>query len=165
MDLRGIKTVGIIGAGVAGLVTAKTLMADGLDCTLFERNGALGGVWADGYVNFGVQVQKELYEYPDWPLPESTPSFTPGPLFQQYLEDYAEHFGLTPHIRLESDVTAVRPRQDGKPGWSLTVSDKEGERPLVRAFAKGGSVQVIFLDFGSQRRLYKAAKAGGASEQ
>lgn len=48
MDLTDVKTVGIIGAGVSGLVTAKTLMAEGLDCTVFERSGALGGVWADG---------------------------------------------------------------------------------------------------------------------
>ncbi len=65
MDPSEIKTVGIVGAGVAGLVTAKTLLAQGLDCTLFERGPALGGVWADGYSNFGVQVQKELYEFPD----------------------------------------------------------------------------------------------------
>lgn len=36
---------------------------------------------------------------------------------------------------------------------------------LVSAFAESDSVQIIFLDFGSQRRLYKAAKAAGASEQ
>ncbi|PRQ08860.1 penicillin-insensitive murein endopeptidase [Enhygromyxa salina] len=35
---------------------------------------------------------------------------------------------------------------------------------LVRAFAQSPSVQVIFLDYDSQRRLYKAAKAAGASE-
>jgi len=128
MDLRGVKTVGIIGAGVSGLVTAKTLMANGLECTLFERNDALGGVWADGYVNFGVQVQKELYQFPDWPLPQGTADFTPGPLLQRYLEDYAAHFGVTPHIRLNSEIIAVRPREDGKPGWRLAVRDKEGER-------------------------------------
>jgi dimethylaniline monooxygenase (N-oxide forming) len=127
MDLTGVKTAGIVGAGVSGLVTAKTLMAEGLECTVFERSGALGGVWADGYVNFGVQVQKELYEYPDWPLPQGTPDFTPGPVFQKYLEGYAEHFGLTPHIRLHSSVTDIRPREDGKPGWSLAVREKEGE--------------------------------------
>ena len=35
---------------------------------------------------------------------------------------------------------------------------------LVRAFARTDAVQIIFLDFGSQRRLYRAAKAAGASE-
>ena len=117
MDLRGIKTVGIIGAGVSGLVAAKTLMADGLECTLFERNATLGGVWSDGYINFGVQVQKELYEYPDWPLPDDAADFTPGPDFQRYMVGYADHFGVTPHIRLGCAVEAVRPRDDGQTGW------------------------------------------------
>ena len=78
MELESVKHVAIIGAGVAGLATAKTLQAEGLDCTVFERAERLGGVWADGYLNFGVQVQKELYQFPDWPLPEGTPNFTPG---------------------------------------------------------------------------------------
>ncbi|KIG14160.1 Membrane-bound lytic murein transglycosylase D precursor [Enhygromyxa salina] len=42
--------------------------------------------------------------------------------------------------------------------WSVTWE-------LVHAFAQTKSVQVIFLDYDSQRRLYKAAKATGASEQ
>ena len=79
MTLQDVKRVGIIGAGVAGLATAKALLAEGLDCTVFERAERLGGVWADGYSNFGVQVQKELYEFPDWPLPSDTPNFTPWP--------------------------------------------------------------------------------------
>ena len=79
MELKSVKRVGIIGAGVAGLATAKTLQAEGLDCTILERAERIGGVWAIGYSNFGVQVQKELYQFPDWPLPDGTPTFTPGP--------------------------------------------------------------------------------------
>lgn len=51
-----VERVAIIGAGVASLATAKTLLAEGIACTLFERRDKLGGVWADGYSNFGVQV-------------------------------------------------------------------------------------------------------------
>jgi cation diffusion facilitator CzcD-associated flavoprotein CzcO len=65
MDMNDVKRVGIIGAGVAGLATAKILTAQGLDCTVFEKADRLGGVWADGYSNFGVQAQKELYQFPD----------------------------------------------------------------------------------------------------
>lgn len=36
---------------------------------------------------------------------------------------------------------------------------------LVQAFGESEAVEVIFLDYGSQRRLYKAAKAAGASEE
>jgi hypothetical protein len=85
MSFQGAKTAGIIGAGLSGLVTARTLLAQGMECTIFERCQELGGVWADGYAGFGVQVQKDLYEFPDWPLPSEYPDFTPGPVFCDYL--------------------------------------------------------------------------------
>ena len=122
MQLKNVKRVGIIGSGVAGLATAKTLLAQDLECTVFDRADRLGGVWADGYSNFGVQAQKELYQFPDWPLPEGTPNFTPGPIFQKYLEDYVDHFELRSHIRLQSCVTSVKRRAGDTPGWTMTIS-------------------------------------------
>ncbi len=121
-----VKSVAIVGAGVAGLVTAKTLLAQGLSCTLFERESTLGGVWADGYSNFGVQVQKDLYEFPDWPLPEGTPNFTPGPVIQKYLEDYADHFGVTEHIRFNTCVDKLEPRNGADHPWTVYFSDASG---------------------------------------
>jgi dimethylaniline monooxygenase (N-oxide forming) len=121
-----VDSVAVIGAGVAGLCTAKTLIAEGLRCTLFERNAALGGVWADGYSNFGVQVQKELYEIPDWPLPPDAPDFTPGPAFRDYLQGYADHFGVTPCLRLGASVTALERRDDG--GWIVTYRQNGAEK-------------------------------------
>lgn len=41
------KSVGIIGAGVAGLVSAKVLKRDGFDVTVFEKESTIGGVWAE----------------------------------------------------------------------------------------------------------------------
>jgi dimethylaniline monooxygenase (N-oxide forming) len=120
--MKSVKHVGIIGAGVAGLATAKTLQAEGLDCTVFERAERLGGVWTDGYLNFGVQVQKELYQFPDWPLPEGTPNFTPGPIFQRYLEDYADHFRIRSHIHLGARVTKLARRADGAAGWTISTA-------------------------------------------
>lgn len=120
--IRGdIRSVAVIGAGVAGLAAAKTLIGEGIQCSVFERSERLGGVWADGYVNFGVQVQKELYEIPDWPLPPKAPNFTPGPTFQRYLEGYCDHFGVRPHLRLNTRVLSVAALQDGAPGWSVAV--------------------------------------------
>ena len=107
MDYTNVQTVAIIGAGVAGLSTARSLTARGLQCTLFERNKKLGGVWSDGYLNFGVQVQKELYEFPDWPLPEGTEDFTKGPVVQAYLEDFARRFGIFDAIRFGVEVERV----------------------------------------------------------
>ena len=113
------SSIAVVGAGVAGLVTAKTLLARGLDCTVFEAGSRLGGVWADGYSGFGVQVQRELYEFPDWPLPADVPDFTPGPTIQGYLEDYARHFGVWPRIAFDTRVVALR--RDPAGGWLLTT--------------------------------------------
>jgi dimethylaniline monooxygenase (N-oxide forming) len=126
--MKDIKRVGIVGTGIGGLATAKTLIAAGLDCVLFERHDRLGGVWADGYSGFGVQAPKELFEFPDWPLPEDTPNFTPGPIFQQYLEDYVDHFGFRERIRFNTHVTRLERRADGTPGWTITTSGETGSQ-------------------------------------
>lgn len=123
MHLTKVKNIAIIGAGVAGLSTAKLLLAQGLNCTVFERGATLGGVWADGYVNFGVQVQKELYEFPDWPLPKDISDFTPGPVIRNYLEDYAKHFNVWQHIHFKTSVTQIQERNSDKQGWLITVDD------------------------------------------
>ena len=123
VSFENVKTVGIIGAGVSGISTAKMLLSEGFDCTVFERSGELGGVWADGYSNFGVQVQRELYEFPDWPLPADTPQFTPGPIFQNYLAAYCNEFGVSTHIRLGTEVTGISARKDGQNGWRVAYRE------------------------------------------
>lgn len=122
--MKTLVRIGIVGAGVAGLVTAKTLLDRGLECILFERAGELGGVWATGYSNFGTQVQRELYEFPDYPLAPDVPDFTPGPLVQKYLERYAQEFRVWPHIQFNTTVTKLRRKADSQ-GW--IVSCEHGE--------------------------------------
>ncbi len=107
------------------------LLADGIACTVFERAPALGGVWAAGYSNFGVQVQRELYEFPDWPLPPDAPDFTPGATIQRYLEDYARHFEVWPRIRFATAVSRI----DRPPG---------SDRWLVESHAGGARRQEAF---------------------
>jgi dimethylaniline monooxygenase (N-oxide forming) len=123
-----IRRVAIVGAGASGLAAARILLAQGLDCTLFERRPALGGVWADGYLNFGVQVQRELYEFPDWPLPADTANFTPGPAFEEYLTGYARHFGVLPHIRFGCTVVALNERTEPDAGWRVSYRDNSGDK-------------------------------------
>src|SRR5262245_11891599 len=126
-NLSSIRRVAIVGAGASGLATARILLAQRLDCTLFERRPTLGGVWADGYLNFGVQVQRELYEFPDWPLPKDAAQFMPGPAFLDYLTSYARHFGVLPHIRLGCTVLGLNEQVAPHAGWRITYRDGSGE--------------------------------------
>jgi dimethylaniline monooxygenase (N-oxide forming) len=130
VDLSGVRTVGIIGAGVAGLAVAKTLLAQGLECTVLERNARLGGVWADGYSNFGIQVQRELYEYPDWRLPPEATDYAPGAIVHGFLEEYARRFGVWPRITFGARVTDVRRRTEG-PGWVVAIERDSGTEHLA----------------------------------
>ena len=157
MSWNNIQTVGIVGAGVSGIATAKTLIGDGFECTVFERRRVLGGVWADGYLNFGVQVQKELYEFPDWPLSPETPNFTPGPVFQKYLCDYCDEFDVRSRIRFDTQVTRLSPRDGGKPGWELTLHDgtneSKAEFDLVVVCIGTFSSQPYIPDFSDQEKF------------
>ena len=120
MSKQGLGSVAIIGAGVAGLATAKSLTQKGFSCKVYDRQPTLGGVWADGYAGFGVQVQKDLYEFPDYPLPEPE-DFTPGPVFQRYLEAYCKHFSISPCLQLGSEVTSVSRTPSGE--WRIELNN------------------------------------------
>ncbi len=113
-----IKSAAIIGAGVSGLATARCLKQKGIECTVFDRNAKLGGVWADGYHGFGVQIQKDLYEFPDFPLPDEVPHFTPGPQFQQYLENFCDRIDIRDCLKLETSVKRISHAGDG---WNIEV--------------------------------------------
>ena len=128
MNLEQVKRVGIVGAGEAGLATAKMLVTAGYECKVFERSGAIGGVWSTGYLDFGTQVQHELYEIPDFPLPDGTPDFTPGPRIRSYLQDYADHFAVTPHVELNTTVVDVRERKQGVEGWTVWYVGPDGNK-------------------------------------
>ena len=121
MDITQAKSVAIIGAGVAGLACARELLNRNIQCVIFERHSSVGGVWSDGYLNFGVQVQKELYEFPDWPLSNEVPNFTPGPIMQNYITDFANHFSLLPHIRFNTTVTHIDERKGPGSGWVVST--------------------------------------------
>jgi dimethylaniline monooxygenase (N-oxide forming) len=120
------KRVGIVGAGEAGLGTAKMLLNAGYDCKVFERGSKIGGVWSTGYLDFGTQVQRELYEFPDYPLPKDAPDFTPGPQVCSYLQDYADHFGVTPRVQLNTKVVGVFERRGGAEGWTISYQGEDG---------------------------------------
>lgn len=39
------RRIGVIGAGISGIVTAAHLKKENLDVTVYERSAAAGGVW------------------------------------------------------------------------------------------------------------------------
>jgi dimethylaniline monooxygenase (N-oxide forming) len=53
------EPIGIIGAGVAGLINAHVLLRDGFtDVTLISRDNSVGGTWARHRVYPGLFINK-----------------------------------------------------------------------------------------------------------
>jgi hypothetical protein len=114
--------VGIIGGGIAGLCTAKTLKACGFEVVLFEKEADVGGVWSASrrYPGLTTQNPRDTYAFSDFPMPKSYPEWPSGAQVQAYLEQYVDAFGLREKIKLSTEVVSVVPRSDAQ-GWTLTV--------------------------------------------
>jgi hypothetical protein len=113
--------VGIIGAGVAGLSTAKVLKQAGHEVTVYDKTPDVGGVWSRTrrYPGLTTQSPKAQYSLSDFPMPRDYPEWPTGAQVQAYLASYAEHFGLESGLRLSTEVTRAEPAPDG--GWTLTT--------------------------------------------
>lgn len=112
--------VAIIGAGIAGLTTAKTLLRFGHDVVVYESAPEVGGVWSSTrrYPGVSTQTPGEAYSFSDHPYPAGSPEWPSGEQVQDYLVSYAQRFGLDRVIHLSTVVEAAEP-VDG--GWRLSV--------------------------------------------
>jgi dimethylaniline monooxygenase (N-oxide forming) len=99
----------VIGAGIAGLVTAKVLNQDGFDVTVFEREPTLGGVWATSRTYPGLRANnpRESYAFADFPYPRTADDFPTAEQVRAYLESYADKFGVRSLIRFSTEVVSV----------------------------------------------------------
>ncbi|MEM7569240.1 MAG: NAD(P)/FAD-dependent oxidoreductase [Pseudomonadota bacterium] len=116
-----VKTIAIIGAGFAGLSTAKLLRDHGYHVTVFEKEPDVGGVWAASrrYPGLTTQNPRDTYNLSDFPMPRSYPEWPSGAQMQAYFESYVAHFELGPLLRLSTAVTAAEPLASGE-GWRVT---------------------------------------------
>ena len=117
--------IAIIGAGVAGLATAKVLTQAGHDVVVFDKTPDVGGVWSRTrrYPGLTTQSPKAQYSLSDFPMPRDYPEWPSGEQVQAYLAGYAAHFGLDRSLRLETEVLSATP--DGG-GWRLDSRDAAG---------------------------------------
>jgi cation diffusion facilitator CzcD-associated flavoprotein CzcO len=114
--------VGIIGAGVAGLTTAKVLNQAGHEVVVYDKAPDVGGVWSRTrrYPGLTTQSPKAQYSLSDFPMPRDYPEWPTGAQVQAYLAAYAGHFGLEQALRLSTEVTSAVPAPEG--GWTLTAA-------------------------------------------
>ncbi|GLY29673.1 NAD(P)/FAD-dependent oxidoreductase [Kineosporia sp. NBRC 101731] len=126
--------VAVVGAGYAGLGTARMLLRCGFEVTVYDRAPDIGGVWSRTrrYPGLRTQNDKRTYAFSELPMPEHYPQWPDGEQVQQYLESYVEYFGLGPVLRLGTEVVTAD-LIDG-PAWSLTLRPAGGGESTQEVF-------------------------------
>jgi cation diffusion facilitator CzcD-associated flavoprotein CzcO len=128
-------TVGIVGAGPAGLAAARQLLAAGFEVEILERETEVGGVWNYGrpqgrvYWSTHTISSKPMTEFPDFPLPEEYPDYPHHSQMLAYIRGYADRFGMGEHVRYREAVVGVEPEDATRPetGWIVETAPGRGE--------------------------------------
>ncbi len=131
--------IGIIGAGISGLLMGIRLKQAGIDhFTIYEKSDDVGGTWKHNtYPGLHCDVPSHLYSYSFAPNPNWTQPFAAQREIQAYLRDCADKFGLNPHLRMGISIETARYQQnDGM--WELTTESGEVIRHNVLVGATGG---------------------------
>ena len=96
----------IIGTGFAGLGLAAKLREAGREnFVLLEKSDVIGGTWRDNhYPGAECDVPSALYSYSFAPNPTWDFKWAKQKQILKYVNDFADDFGLRPHIRCGSKV-------------------------------------------------------------
>jgi len=127
--------VAVIGAGAAGLTAMKELLEIGADVVGYDKGERPGGLWVRGsssgispaYSSLHLNTSKGRTEFADFPMPEDWPDYPSVDHIAQYLADYAETYGVLPHLRFSTSVTSVE-RDDSDGSWVVESEPGATER-------------------------------------
>jgi cation diffusion facilitator CzcD-associated flavoprotein CzcO len=129
----------IIGAGFGGLGMAIHLKQAGIDdFTVIEKDDGVGGTWrVNRYPGCACDVPSHLYSFSFEPNPDWSRAYATQPEILAYMERCADKYGVRPHIRFGTKVTAAT--FDEKTGLWAVETDR-GDTIVARAVvsATGG---------------------------
>ncbi|CAL8462038.1 g1569 [Coccomyxa elongata] len=185
--------VGVIGAGAAGLVTARELLREGHRPTVFEQGTRVGGVWvytdkveephgdvgqagavdervhSSMYANLRTNLPREVMSYTDFPFTQSWGDprrFCGHAEVEAYLEAFAAAFDLEKHIRFNTPVLRVTPCKDNcRPSTSASSAADAGQNGHSYGENASGSAASDVAVGMSQNGLQNGGNAGRPEEE
>lgn len=122
--------VAVIGAGMSGIAAAHRLLQAGIDVTVLEKDPEVGGTWYENrYPGCRVDVNNHFYSYsfaqrPDWPE-----HFSSQPVLLEYFRGVADRCGVTPHVRFDTEVTALE-LDERTWTWTVHLRTAHGEETI-----------------------------------
>jgi len=147
-----LPRVAVIGAGVSGLTAGKALSDAGVPYVCFEASDDIGGNWyfrnpngaSSAYRSLHIDISKPSISFRDFPMPEHYPDFPHHAQILEYLQSYADAFGLRERIRFGTRVEHAQRLPDG--GWELTLPGGESEHFDALLVGNGHHWDPLFPD-------------------
>jgi dimethylaniline monooxygenase (N-oxide forming) len=129
-----IQRIGIVGAGFAGLTSARYLKEFGFDVVVFDKEREVGGVWASTrrYPGLTTQNVRSTYALSDFPYPADYPEWPTGEQVQHYIDAYVDAKGLRDDLRLGAEVVSAAQEESGS--WTLVVRDVDSGKQRSEQF-------------------------------
>ncbi|KAL8646495.1 MAG: hypothetical protein Q9210_006114 [Variospora velana] len=143
-DISDHTDILVIGAGIQGLVAAKTYLqlSPHTELLILDSQHSIGGVWAkeNCYTDLKTNNQLGTFEFTDYDLAEACPSkvrkdeHIPGEVAHDYLYRYAEKFKLLERVRFGCKVLTAEHLLDHKNGgWRVAVIPKPADTANPKA--------------------------------
>lgn len=116
----------VIGAGPAGLAALRAFRDAGLPVEAVERHADVGGQWLFGAEGSAVYASTHLISskrptaFLDFPMPEAWPAYPHHAQVQEYIRDFARHYGLYSAITFNCSVESL---EQVNGGWRARFSD------------------------------------------
>lgn len=103
-DSGHIHDLFVVGAGISGIAAAIRLHEAGhRDVVIIERASRIGGTWRENtYPGCGCDVPSSLYSFSFHPSSRWSRLFAKQPEILDYLQEVADHHGVTPRIQFET---------------------------------------------------------------
>ncbi len=109
------KTAIVIGAGSAGLIAAKELKEKGFEVKILEGSAHIGGIWsALPWKSYTLTSSKWVTEFGCFPMPDAYPDFVTNEHMLEYLNSFADAFGLKALIDYDVRVAAIDQDEGGR---------------------------------------------------
>jgi hypothetical protein len=134
--------VAVIGAGPAGLVSAREVIRHGCEVVVFEAADQIGGVWVYNerveddplgqssaqaircslYDSLRTNIPRDLMAFLDYTFDskgggnDMWPRFPHHTKVLEYLKNFSDHYALAPHIRLSAEVHRIEKSSEG---WTV----------------------------------------------
>lgn len=130
MKVNSSDKVVVIGAGPAGLATARALAALDIPFVIYEKHKNVGGIWDlenDGspmYASAHFISSKTMSGHLGFPMPEDYPDYPSNKQIFEYIKSFAQHYGLLQHIRFQTKVQTVE-FKNGQ--WLIEAEDEHGD--------------------------------------